>query len=97
MAGGLAAWLGYLETELEPAIQAEILEETSRTEARIVILQVLTALVFGAIVGLGSELFRAITIFALVTVVPLLIDSGVRRNAAKQLQGIGPRPPPGVR
>ncbi len=97
MAGGLAQWLGYLDTELEPAIQAEIMAETSRTEARIVILEILAAIVFGAIEGMGSPIFRGVAIFALITVIPLLIDSAIRRDAARQLQGVGPRPPLGVR
>lgn len=96
VANGLAQWLGYLDTELEPAIQAEILAETSRTEARIVILEILAAIVFGAITGMGSDVFRGVAIFALITVIPLLVDSAVRRNAARQLEGIGPRPPSGL-
>ena len=31
------------------------------------------------------------------TIIPLLLDSVVRRDAAKRLEGIGPRPPAGVR
>lgn len=93
MAGrSLAAWLGYEETELEPTIQAEILVETGRTEARIAILEILVAFGFGAVYGMGSPTFRAVTIFALLTVVPLLIDSGVRRRAAARLRGVGPQP-----
>jgi hypothetical protein len=92
MSGGLAGWLGYLDTELEPAIQAEILIETSRNEARITILELLILFIFGAIYGIYSEVFVALAWFCILTVGPLLIDSGVRRSAAKQLEGIGPKP-----
>lgn len=92
MAASLARWFGYEDTELDPAIQAEILVETSRTEARIVILEIFVALGFGAYYGMADPTFRAVSIFALVTVVPLLVDASVRRRAAARLRGFGPQP-----
>ncbi len=94
---GVTAMLGYEETELDPAIQAEILYESSRTEARIAILEILIALAFGVWYQLQGP-FRAVALFALLTVVPLLVDAALRRKAASRLQGIGPRPalPPGA-
>ncbi len=97
MTRGPAEWLGYLETELDPAIQAEVLVESARAEARIAILEILLAIGFGVYFGWASEAFSGIAWFVLLTVVPLLLDAAVRRNAAKQLEGIGPRPPQGIR
>ncbi len=94
---GLAEWLGYLDSEIDPAIQAEIMVESGRAEARLAILMILLVLVFGVIYGFTSTPFSAVAWFALFTVVPLLVDSAVRRNAAKTLDGMGPRPPMGVR
>lgn len=97
MAGGLAAWLGYTETELDPAVQAEVLIESARAEARIAIVEILLAVGFGAFLGMATPAFRAVAWFAVLTVLPLLVDAAIRRQAARILDGMGPRPPPGVR
>ncbi len=86
-----------MQTELDPAIQAEVLVESARAEARIAILEILLVAGFGVYYGWGTPVFRGIAWFALATIVPLLLDSFVRRDAAKRLEGIGPRPPAGVR
>lgn len=83
----MAGW-PYTETELDPVIQAEILLEVARIEARVVILEILLALGFGVWFGFGSNVFSAVAIFALATVVGLLIDSGLRRKASESLRGI---------
>lgn len=82
----------YGETELDPAVQAEILVESARNEARVAILEILVAVGFGLWEGFRGEVFRAVVIFAVVTVLPLLIDAQLRRAAAKRLLGHGPRP-----
>ncbi len=86
-----------METELDPAIQAEVLVESARAEARVAILEILLAVGFGVYYGWTSAVFQGVAWFALLTIVPLLLDSVVRRNAAKQLEGLGPRAPAGVR
>lgn len=80
-------------------VQAEILFESSRTEARIAILEVLVALGFGVWYQAQGEVFRGVALFCLLTVIPLLVDSALRRKAATRLQGVGPQPahPPGSR
>ncbi len=75
----------YTESELEPAVHAEILVETSRNEARIAILEIVLALAFGAWLGFGSPEFSAVAIFALLTIVPLLLDAGFRSRAAARV------------
>lgn len=75
----------YTESELEPAVHAEILVETSRNEARIAILEIVLALGFGAWLGFGSPEFTAVAIFALITIVPLLLDASVRSRAAARV------------
>lgn len=88
----LARWLGYEESELEPGVHAEILLETARTEARAAILIILLALGFGLWFAFDGSIFRAVTLFALLTVVPILIDSGLRRGAAQRITKVGPHP-----
>ena len=91
--------LGYEETELDPLVQAEILFESSRTEARIAILEVLVALGFAVWYQVQGPVFRGVALFCLLTVVPLLVDAALRRKAASRLQGVGPQPAgaPGLR
>ncbi|HLF16892.1 MAG TPA: hypothetical protein VI796_05625 [Candidatus Thermoplasmatota archaeon] len=96
MAGGLLSGVfRYGESELDPAVQAEILLESARNEARVAILEIILAIGFGVFwLDLTSEAFRAVSFFTLVTVLPLLVDATLRRSAAKRLLGVGPRPPP---
>lgn len=96
---GFLARIGYTETELDPPIQAEILVESSRTEARISILLIIVALGFGVWHGMGSQVFRNIAVFCLIGVVPMLVDAALRRRAATKLLGVGPQPAhgPGAR
>lgn len=86
-----------METELDPAIQAEVLVESARAEARIAILEILLAAGFGVYYGWDTPVFRGVAWFALFTIIPLLLDAMVRRSAAKRLEGLGPRPPAGIR
>ena len=84
------AW-PYTTTEVDPVIQAEILLETGRAEARTAILVLLLAIGFGLWKGLASDLFRWVAIFAVMSVIPLLVDSGLRRGASNRLRGVGPQ------
>lgn len=81
----LSGLFGYGESELEPAIQAEIHLETARNEARIAILEILIAIGFGVWFGLFSSESKAVYLFTLLTVVPLLVDGTLRRTAARRL------------
>lgn len=90
----LPRFLRYGESELDPAIHAEILLESARNEARIAILELVLALGFGLWSGFVGEAFRAVAIFALLTVLPLLLDALLRRMASKRLTGAGPKPAP---
>ncbi len=90
MFGGL---FRYGETELEPAVQAEILLESARNEARAAILELLFAVGFGVWYKFRGEAFQAVAIFAVITVLPLLIDAQLRRRAARRLLGLAPHPP----
>lgn len=83
----------YGESELDPAIQAEILLESARNEARVAVLEVVLALGFGLWYGLGSAPSVAVAWFCVLTVVPLLVDSQLRRAAARRLLGVYPHPP----
>jgi hypothetical protein len=83
----------YGESELDPAIQAEILLESARNEARVAVLEVILALGFGLWYGLGVPASVAVAWFCVLTVVPLLLDSQLRRSAARRLLGGYPRPP----
>lgn len=85
--------LWYRESELDPVIHAEILLESARAEARIAILVILLALGFGLWYDFIGPVFRAVAFFALLTVLPLLVDSALRRRASERLRGIGPQPP----
>ncbi len=87
----MARWLGYEDSELEPAVHAEILTETARTEARAAILMILLALGFGMWYQIQGPVFRGIAIFALLTVVPLLVDSALRRGAASRATHMMPK------
>lgn len=88
MPGVLGAFR-YGESELEPAVQAEILFESARNEARVAILEILLAILFGVF---WLDMFRdpgftPLAAFVLLTVLPLLVDSGLRRAAARRLLG----------
>lgn len=84
----------YTQTEIDPVIQAEILLESARSEARVAILELLLAIGFGVWFGLADPVFRGVAVFALLTVVPLLVDSAMRRRASSRLRGFGPQLPP---
>jgi ABC-type spermidine/putrescine transport system permease subunit I len=84
----------YTESELDPAVHAEILVETARNEARIAVFELVLALGAGLLLNFGDPRFRAIALFAFITVVPLLVDSFMRRAAARQILGDGPQPKP---
>lgn len=88
----LARWLGYEDSELDPNVHAEILTETARTEARASILIILLALGFGLWFKIEGDVFRGVTVFAILVVVPLLIDSALRRGAADRILKVGPHP-----
>lgn len=83
----------YGESELEPAIQAEILLESARNEARVAVLELCLALLFTFWYGFGNAASQAIAWFSLITVLPLLVDSQLRRAAARRLLGVYPHPP----
>jgi ABC-type spermidine/putrescine transport system permease subunit I len=82
----------YGESELDPAIQAEILLESARNEARVAILEIVLALGFALWYRFQGPEVRAVTVFVLLTVLPLILDSQLRRNAARRLLGVGPQP-----
>lgn len=82
----------YGESELDPAVQAEILLESARNEARVAVLMVLVALVFGMWYAFQGEAFRAVAVFCVLTTLPLLVDAQLRRRAAQRLLGVGPQP-----
>lgn len=84
----------YGESELDPAIQAEILLESARNEARVAVLEVILAFGFGLWYGLGNAPSIAVAWFCVLTVIPLLLDSQLRRAAARRLLGVGPHPHP---
>lgn len=73
-------------------MQAEILLESARAEARVAILEVLVAIGFGMWFSFHGPEFRAVAIFCIITVLPLLADAQIRRMAARRLLGHGPRP-----
>lgn len=93
MAPGLAGLFGYGESELDPAVQAEIQLETARSEARLAIWAILVTLGLGLWFQFKGPEFTGATIVAVVTVIPFLVDSQIRRSAARRLRGVGPRPP----
>jgi hypothetical protein len=84
----------YGESELDPAVHAEILLESARSEARVAILILLLALGFALWYKFQGEVVSAISIFAVLTVLPLLVDAQLRRSAAKRARGRGPQLPP---
>jgi hypothetical protein len=86
----LSGLFRYGESELDPVVQAEILLESARNEARVAMLEVLLALCFGLFYFFQGEPFTAVAIFALATVVPLLVDAQLRRSAARRLLARGP-------
>lgn len=88
----MAALFRYTETEIDPIIQAEILIETARSEARAAILEIVLAIGFGVWFGFGDPVFRGVAIFCILSVLPLLIDGFLRRSAAAKLRGVGPQP-----
>lgn len=95
MARSLASGLfRYGESELDPAVHAEILLESARSEARVAILIVLLAIGFALYYRFQGDEVRVISIFAVLTVLPLLVDAQLRRSAAKRARGRGPQPLP---
>lgn len=82
----------YGESELDPAVHAEILLESSRSEARVAVLICLLAVGFALWYNLKGPIVAATSIFAVLTVLPLLVDAMLRRSAAKRLRGTGPQP-----
>ena len=99
VAKGLASGLfRYGESELDTAVQAEILLESARNEARVAILELLLAIGFGVWLDFNSYAFRAVAVFTVLTVAPLLVDAKLRRSAAKRLlqqRPAKPSPPHG--
>ena len=108
--GGVAARVGdllrglfrYGESEIDPAVQSEILLESARNEARVAILEIILALLFGLFLDLYRDpAFLYVALFCLITVTALLVDAQLRRSAAKRLLGPevkaqpkpAPRPP----
>jgi ABC-type spermidine/putrescine transport system permease subunit I len=85
VAGGLTGLFRYGESELDPAVQAEILLESARNEARAAVLEIILAFLFGLFLAFDSREFRFVAFFAVATVVPLLVDSQLRRAAARRL------------
>lgn len=92
MARGLSGLFGYGESELDPAIQAEIQLETARAEARLAIWTILVTLGIGLWFQFKGPEFTGATVVALVTVIPFLADAQIRRSSARRLAGIGPKP-----
>jgi len=90
--GVLSGLFRYGESELDPAVQAEVLLESARNEARVAILEVLVAVGFGLWFKFQGVAFQSVAWFAVITVLPLLVDSQLRRSAARRLRGMGPRP-----
>lgn len=84
----------YGESELDPAVASEILLESARSEARVAILILVLAVGFGLWYRFQGEVVSAISIFAVLSVLPLLVDAQLRRSAAKKLRGRGPQPKP---
>ena len=87
-------FLRYGESEIDPAVQAEILLESARSEARLSILVIVLAFGFTVWYGITSDISRAVDLFAVLAVLPLLVDSYIRRTTARRLRGHGPQPPP---
>lgn len=90
--GLIGALFRYGESEVDPVIHAEILLESARAEARVAVLEILLAIGFGLWFNFSGPEFRAVALFALITVAPLLVDSAIRRRFSERLRGIGPQP-----
>src|SRR5687767_15833023 len=65
----------YGESELDPAVHAEILLESARSEARVAILIIAVAIGFALYYNFKGGIVAATSLFALITVAPLLLDS----------------------
>lgn len=87
----------YGESELDPAVHAEILLESARSEARVAILVIAVAIGFALYNRFQGAVTAATSLFALITVAPLLLDAQLRRLAAKRVRGRGPQLPPRLR
>lgn len=87
----------YGESELDPVIHSEILLESARSEARMAILIIAVALGFALYNRFQGVAVSATSLFALITVVPLLVDAQLRRSAAKRVRGRGPQMPSRLR
>lgn len=90
VARGFGRMFRYTQTEVDPVIWAQILLESARFEAAVAIIEILIAIGFAIIFGWTDPVFRGVAIFCLITVIPLLIDSAIRRRASEKLRGIGP-------
>lgn len=98
MARSLASGLfRYGESELDPVIHSEILLESARSEARVAILIIAVAIGFALYYRFQGTAVQATSLFALITVIPLLFDAQLRRSAAKRMRGKGPQLPPRMR
>ena len=84
--------LRYTESELDPVVHAVSLLESARNEARMAIFEIMLALIFGAFLGFSDPRIQVLAWFVLITVVPLLVDSAIRRAASSRLKGKGPQP-----
>ncbi|HUR24516.1 MAG TPA: hypothetical protein VM327_00690 [Candidatus Thermoplasmatota archaeon] len=87
----------YEESELDPVIHSEILLESARSEARVAILIIAVAIGFALYYRFQGAAVQATALFALITVVPLLVDAQLRRSAAKRIRGKGPQLPTRLR
>ena len=87
----------YGESELDPVIHSEILLESARSEARVAILIIAVAIGFALYYRFQGAAVQATSLFALITVVPLLFDAQLRRSAAKRIRGKGPQLPARLR
>ena len=88
----LSGLFRYGESELDPAVHSEILLESARSEARVAILILLLAIGFDLWYKFQGPITAAISLFAVLSVLPLLVDSQLRRSASKRLRGTGPQP-----
>jgi hypothetical protein len=84
----------YGESELDPAVHSEILLESARSEARAAILILLLGVGFALWYRFTGPVVSATSLFAVLSVLFLLLDAQLRRSAAKRLRGKGPQPPP---
>lgn len=84
----------YGESELDPAVHSEILLESARSEARAAILILLLGVGFALWYRFTGPIVAATSLFAVLSVLFLLVDAQLRRTAAKRLRGKGPQPQP---